>query len=130
MWEIRVESTFSASHAIRYPNGEVEELHDHDWNVEVRYAGSRLDDHGLLVDFVQAKHDLDSVLKKLEGTNLNTNPVLDGGNPTAEQVARFIFADLQHATNGADNCVGVLVEEAPGCKACYFPDANHRLQGQ
>ena len=130
MWEIRVESTFSASHAIRYPNGEVEDPHDHDWNVEVRYAGPRLDDHGLLFDFVQAKRDLDSVIQKLDGTNLNTNPVLDGLNPTAERVARFIYTDLQQAKKGTDNCVGVLVEEAPGCKACYAPDTRRRWQGQ
>ena len=130
MWEIRVESSFSARHAIQYPSGEVEHPHDHAWGVEVRYAGADLDDHGLLVDFVQAKHALDSVLKKLEGTDLNANPLLGGRNPTAEHVAGFIYTELQRASSGADNCVAVLVEEAPGCKACFIPDTNHRSQGR
>lgn len=130
MWEIRVESTFSARHAIRYPSGEVEDPHDHEWQVEVRYAGADLDDHGLLVDFVQAKHTLDAVLNKLAGTDLNTNPVLAGRNPTAEHVAGFIYAELQRAGRTADNCVAVLVEEAPGCKACFLAEPNRRSQGR
>ena len=129
MWEIRVESTFSARHAIRYPNGEVEDPHDHAWNVEVRYAGPCLDDHGLLVDFVQAKHDLDSVLNKLDGTNLNTNPVLDGRNPTAELVARFVYDDLRRCLDRPDNVVCVVVEETPGCRACYLPDTPGPRRG-
>ncbi|MCH7700590.1 MAG: 6-carboxytetrahydropterin synthase [Planctomycetes bacterium] len=130
MWQIRVESTFSARHAIRYASGEVEDPHDHTWHVEVRYAGADLDDHGLLVDFVQAKHTLDSVLSKLAGTDLNTNPVLAGRNPTAEHVAGVIYAELQRAGSRADNCVAVLVEEAPGCKACFIPDTNRRSPGR
>jgi len=122
MWEIRVESSFTARHAIRYPGGAIETPHEHTWNVEVRYAGADLDDHGLLVDFVQAQGALESVLRPLDGSDLNTNPVLDGRNPTAEVVAHYVYTALGRGAAEADKCIGVIVEEAPGCRAFFRAD--------
>lgn len=121
MFEIRVAGSFKAGHAIRYPNGDCEESHEHQWKVEARFSGANLDECGLLIDFVEAQRDLNAILDVFDGTDLNANPVLDGRNPTAEVVAEVIFNRLGCGTDYADKCIGVLVEESPGCKACYRP---------
>jgi 6-pyruvoyltetrahydropterin/6-carboxytetrahydropterin synthase len=119
MYEVRVQAGFIATHQVRLYDGELEPLHEHDWQVEAVLRGPDLDRIGVLVDFVAVQNALREVVAGLEHVNLNKAPLLAGLNPTAEHLARRIFERLQ-ARLGADApLIGVTVREAPGCFATY-----------
>ncbi len=52
MFEVSVEQSFAAGHALRNYHGKCENVHGHNYKVRVTVAGERLDETGLLVDFV------------------------------------------------------------------------------
>ncbi len=124
MYRVTVSCSFSAFHQLRLANGELEEPHEHEWAVEVAYAGPEMDASGMLVDFVEAREDLDRISAQLDGANLNQSPLLAGANPTAECVARVICESLARVGCRADLLESVRVGEAPGCHATFFPTSG------
>jgi len=93
-YEISVERTFSAAHALREYKGKCENLHGHNWRIRVSVAGQKLDKMGMLVDFTDLKAALDAVLKKLDHTNLNDVNPFTTLNPTAENIAAYIYEGI------------------------------------
>ena len=51
MFEVSVEQTFAAGHALRNYKGKCENVHGHNYRVQVTVEGPELDATGLLVDF-------------------------------------------------------------------------------
>jgi 6-pyruvoyl-tetrahydropterin synthase len=51
MFEVTVEQTFAAGHALRNYHGKCEDVHGHNYRVRVTVEGEQLDSTGLLVDF-------------------------------------------------------------------------------
>jgi len=94
-YEISVERTFSAAHALREYKGKCENLHGHNWRIRVSVSGQKLDKMGMLVDFTDLKSALDAVLKKLDHTNLNDINPFNSINPTAENIASYIYEGLK-----------------------------------
>ncbi len=120
MFRVTVSGWFAAAHQLRI-RGVLEPLHGHNWRVKAAFAGSALDEDGLLRDFCELRALLDDVLRRFRDRNLNELPALAGRNPSAELVAHAIAAALQDARPGA-GLEFVEVEEEPGCTARYFPD--------
>jgi 6-pyruvoyltetrahydropterin/6-carboxytetrahydropterin synthase len=119
MYEVAVEASFSASHQLRLPDGELEPLHGHDWKAEARFQGPELDECGLLVDFNEALGALKEIVQTMHHRHLNELDVFARLNPSAENVARVIFERL-HAIGSFDRTlVSVRVSEAPGCVGGY-----------
>lgn len=118
MFEISVETTFNATHAITV-DGVEEEPHSHNWHVIATVQGKSLDDDGLLVDFDVLQHQLENAVSPLCDANLNKCPVLRNQNPTAERVAWYIAKQMLEATPTVLS--KVTVTEAPQCKATYAP---------
>ena len=71
MFEVTVEQTFAAAHALRNYKGGCENVHGHNFKVQVVLAGERLDDTGLLVDFIDVKNLMGQVMARLDHQNLN-----------------------------------------------------------
>lgn len=128
MYELTVESVFSAAHAIVI-RGVREPLHGHDWRVTVGVQGAVLDDDGLLVDFHAIEDALRDVTEPFRNTNLNEVPPFDRVNPSAENVAAYIARVLVSRLK-ADNddpdeapkqarIAWVRVTEAPGCAVTF-----------
>jgi len=120
MYTVTVEARFSAVHQVRLGDGTLEPPHEHDWLVRACFSRSELDEVGMVVDFSKARSALQSVLARLDHTNLNSHEGLAGKNPTAEVVARYIF-DLM-SEPGLSVLRRIEVTEAPGCVAVYGPD--------
>lgn len=100
MYEIRVISGFSSAHKLRGYKGKCEDLHGHNWKVEVYILSENLDKIGMVVDFKELKLVLSKVLNKLDHKYLNELPYFSasGGkkvNPTSENMAKYIFEQLQ-----------------------------------
>jgi len=126
MYEVSVDAQFSAAHRLRLADGSLEPLHGHDWRVTVTFAGEHLDAAGVLVDFVAAEAHLRSVVAALHHADLNTCPMMQGLNPSAEHVARVIFERLADDPRFQQVLERVRVTEAPGCTATYLRSASPR----
>lgn len=124
MYELTIETVFSAAHAI-VVGGTRERLHGHDWKVVACVEGERLDAEGLLVDFHAVERLLREIAARFHNSNLNDTPPFDRLNPTAEHVASHIARELSSGvssmTDGgrAVRVAWVRVTEAPGCAATY-----------
>jgi len=94
MFEVTVEQTFAAAHALRNYKGGCENLHGHNFKVQVVLSGERLDDAGLLVDFIDVKNLMGQILARLDHQNLNETPPFDVKNPSAENIAEYICTEM------------------------------------
>jgi 6-pyruvoyltetrahydropterin/6-carboxytetrahydropterin synthase len=90
MFEVTVEQTFAAAHALRNYKGGCETLHGHNFRVQVVISGERLDDTGMLVDFIDVKNLMGKVMARLDHQNLNEVAPFDVRNPSAENIAEYI----------------------------------------
>jgi 6-pyruvoyltetrahydropterin/6-carboxytetrahydropterin synthase len=101
MYEVMIEEEFSAAHALRGYKGKCENLHGHNYKVEVYVRGERLDDVGMLVDFTQLKFFTRELIRSLDHQNLNELKPFDIEiNPSAENLASFF---LHHLASKMDN---------------------------
>ena len=95
MFEISVRSQFSAAHQIRDYGGKCEELHGHNWAVEVKMQSPELDETGMVMDFAVLKKALEGVLERLDHKFINDLPMFKDTNPTSENIALFIYGKLE-----------------------------------
>lgn len=130
MFELSVETEFCAAHSLRFRGGaEIEPVHGHNWKVTVTVGGETLDDDGLLVDFHALEQQVGEVIGPFRNNDLNKVPPFDVLNPSAEHVARYIFAELESRVAEAAGkggampprfrVISVRVTEAPGCAVVY-----------
>ena len=94
MYEVTVETSFSAAHNLREYKGKCEALHGHNWKIEITVAAEDLDRLGMVIDFVELKRAAREVIDALDHTYLNENPPFDSLNPSSEHIARYIFAEV------------------------------------
>lgn len=94
MFEVSVEASFAAAHSLRDYPGKCARLHGHNYKVEVTMEGRELDPAGLLIDFVEVKRGLKAVLERIDHGYLNELPPFDAWNPSAENIARYVYQEL------------------------------------
>lgn len=90
-----VTRTFSAAHALREYKGRCERLHGHTWKVRVDITSGKLDATGMVVDFTDIKMNLDRIIENLDHHYLNEIAAFTKVNPTAENIAVFIFQQMK-----------------------------------
>jgi 6-pyruvoyltetrahydropterin/6-carboxytetrahydropterin synthase len=91
-YEVMIERNFSSAHQLRGYKGKCENLHGHNYKIEIYVRGSELNNIGLLIDFGDIKIAADEVIKYLDHRNINELPPFDVElNPSAENLARFIL---------------------------------------
>jgi 6-pyruvoyltetrahydropterin/6-carboxytetrahydropterin synthase len=100
MYEVSVEETFAAGHALRGYRGQCEKVHGHNYRVRAVIQGERLDSNGLLVDFVELKRILRVIVERLDHVFLNDQPPFDQLNPTAENMGRYFYEQLSQGLAG------------------------------
>jgi len=94
MFEVTIEETFAAGHALRNYRGKCENVHGHNYRCQVTLEGAELDHIGLLVDFVELKRVVHGVLDRMDHQWLNEFPPFDVLNPSAENMARYIYQQV------------------------------------
>jgi 6-pyruvoyltetrahydropterin/6-carboxytetrahydropterin synthase len=91
-FEVMIERNFSSAHQLRGYKGKCENLHGHNYKIEIYARGSELDNIGLLVDFGELKTAADEVVQYLDHRNINELAPFDEElNPSAENLARYIL---------------------------------------
>jgi 6-pyruvoyltetrahydropterin/6-carboxytetrahydropterin synthase len=109
MFEVSVEQTFAAGHALRNYKGACENVHGHNFKIQVTIEGQELDGTGMLVDFLDVKQSMGAVIARLDHKFLNDVPPFDVKNPSAENIAEYFYEEL---TSGlVSNPVPVRVRE-------------------
>jgi len=97
--------------------GKCSKLHGHTWKVEVFVTGERLNEIGFLIDYKVIKDGLNEIIEKLYYSILNNFEEI--GNPTCENIARYIFERLESNLQGV-KLEKVRVWESPESYAEYF----------
>ena len=121
MFELTVKSSFAAAHRLREYDGKCENLHGHNWLVEVTVAAESLNHVGLAVDFKDLKAAAESVLQRLDHKCLNDVEPFDELNPSSENIARWIFKALkEHLRDFPVSLRRVSVWENRDCCATFW----------
>ena len=94
MFEVSVRATFSAAHRLKGYRGKCENIHGHNWEVEVFIGTETLDKQGISIDFRLLRRKLNNVLAALDHRDLNKVAFFNKNNPSAENIARYIYIKL------------------------------------
>ena len=116
VYSIKVEGTFSSAHNLRGYKGKCEELHGHNWKVEVNVTKDKLDKAGMLLDFKYLKMKLNKVLEKLDHKYLNNIAYFKKVNPTSENIAKYVYDEISRK---GLRIKSVTVWENATCSATY-----------
>jgi 6-pyruvoyltetrahydropterin/6-carboxytetrahydropterin synthase len=86
---------FASAHSLRGYPGDCANLHGHNWKIEVEIVGQELNDIGMIIDFKQIKKHAKEVVKELDHKFLNDIEYFKTVNPTAENIAQYLFRQIQ-----------------------------------
>lgn len=119
MFTISVETHFKASHQIRLRNGSKESSHFHDWVVAVDVGSDMLNKVDVVMNFQKLKQMLDSIVAEFDNASLNDVRYFQQNNPSAENVAKYIFEKLESKLPVSVRLESVKAIEEPGCSAKF-----------
>ena len=120
MYELTIETDFSSAHNLRGYEGACERLHGHNWKVEVCIEAEKLDSIEMALDFKVLKQKTNHIIETLDHRYLNDVPPFHKLNPTAENIARFIYQELSKVLNDGNIRVKkVRVWESEKTAAAY-----------
>ncbi|MFH0855511.1 MAG: 6-carboxytetrahydropterin synthase QueD [Candidatus Omnitrophota bacterium] len=117
MYKIKIEGDFSSAHNLRGYKGKCEELHGHNWKVEVVVASNKLDKIGMVMDFKFLRQKLNNLLERLDHKYLNDLPYFKKVNPTSENIAKYLYGQLKIE---AAALYSVTVWESGSASATYY----------
>jgi 6-pyruvoyltetrahydropterin/6-carboxytetrahydropterin synthase len=96
MFELKVITHFAAAHQLKMVAEKCENLHGHNWKIEVYVSGQTLNDAGVLIDFGELKQHVSAIIERLDHKFLNELDYFrDRFPPSSENVARYIAEELQ-----------------------------------
>ena len=101
MFELKVVTRFAAAHQLTMVGSKCENMHGHNWKVEVYVTGDKLNAGGVLMDFGEIKAHLAEVIKKLDHKFLNELDCIPEGKPSSENIAYFVATALQKKINSS-----------------------------
>lgn len=90
MYELKVITHFAAAHKLEESKGPCEDLHGHNWKIEVCVTSETLDDVGLAIDFSILKRHVNAVVETLDHKFLNDLEAFKHQNPSSENIARYV----------------------------------------
>ncbi len=95
MYEVKIETSFSSAHHLLNYKGKCENIHGHNWKVEVTAKGENLDKSNILVDFKVLKKEVNSVIEYLDHKDLNELKEFRGESPSSEFIAKVIYTKIK-----------------------------------
>lgn len=128
MFELKVKTRFAGAHQLTMVGQKCENLHGHNWHVEVCVTGEKLNSAGVLADFGDIKKAVRNVVKdQLDHKFLNDLEIFDQMQPTSERIAVYIARAVQAVLDQDHNMAGnirvsrVMAWESDDACATYFP---------
>jgi 6-pyruvoyltetrahydropterin/6-carboxytetrahydropterin synthase len=121
MFELMVDTTFAAAHQLRGYKGKCEQLHGHNWKVQVHVVAEKLNDIDIAIDFHDLKELLDEVIAPLDHSFLNDIFPFTEKNPSSENIAKWIYDSLNKKLSDEHVQVSaVTVWESETTAATYY----------
>jgi len=122
MFELKVVTHFAAAHQLKMVAKKCENLHGHNWKIEISVAGETLNNAGVLVDFGELKQHVSEIMTRLDHKYLNELDYFDDGNPpSSENISRYIANSLQTLLKNSNIKVSrVTAWESEDACATYF----------
>ena len=124
MFEVTVEETFAAGHALRGYRGKCENVHCHNYRVQLTMEGAELDAIGLLVDFVEVKKMIHTVVDYLDHRFINDLPPFDKVNPSAENLAKYFYDEISASLTPSVCLRQARIWETDVTSTTYRPNAR------
>lgn len=126
MFQVSVEETFSAGHALRGYRGKCENVHGHNYRVRVTVEGPQLDSIGLLLDFTELKRVIREIIGRLDHQFVNDLEPFRTVNPSAENLAKYFYDEVtgqDKALPAGARVTDIVVWETDTASARYRPGA-------
>ena len=123
MFELRVVTRFAAAHRLTMVGEKCENLHGHNWKIEVYVQGNALDEGGVLVDFGIIKRHVRDLMETLDHKFLNDLEYFQNGTPpSSENIACYVADNLASRLDVPGIRVSrVTAWESEDASATYFP---------
>ncbi|MBW2492745.1 MAG: 6-carboxytetrahydropterin synthase QueD [Deltaproteobacteria bacterium] len=103
MYELKVVTHFAAAHQLKMVAEKCENLHGHNWKIEIYVAGENLNKAGVLIDFGELKQHVSVIVAKLDHKFLNElDDFHDEYPPSSENIAHYIATTLQSMIDSPD----------------------------
>lgn len=107
-YTLKVLADFAAAHTLRNYPGACNRMHGHNWKIEAEVVATQLNAVGMAIDFKDIKREVRAIAKSLDHYYLNElEPFLEI-NPTAENIAQYIFRELAQRINTKTVSVSAL----------------------
>lgn len=117
MFEVKIETSFSAAHHLLNYKGNCENQHGHNWKVEVYVRGCELDKSNILVDFKVLKKTVNEIIDYLDHKDINKLEEFREVSPSSEIISKFIYQKTKEKIPGVSR---VNVWETPTSRASYW----------
>ena len=91
MYELTVESGFSAAHFLVDYDGACSNLHGHNWKVQATIAADHLNELGMVMDLYELEKIVKSCLMQFDHKIINETEPFSAANPTSENLASHIY---------------------------------------
>ncbi len=124
MFKLKISDHFSSAHFLKNYQGPCENLHGHNWKVELVIEGSKLNDLDLLIDFNELKKILKEILSQLDHQLLNDLPFFQNISPSSERLAEYIFKKAKEKLSNFPHLrvKEVSVYETEKASATYYEE--------
>lgn len=121
MYRLKIVTSFAAAHNLLNYQGDCENLHGHNWKVEVIVGAKELDKAGLGIDFKVLKARTKELLGILDHRYLNELECFTGQSPSSENISRFLYHELSKVLNDDNVTVEMItVWESDNAAASYY----------
>ncbi len=121
MYDLQIETQFAAAHQLRGYKGKCENLHGHNWRVQITVSSDSLNEIGMVIDFHELKAIASEALSALDHSFLNEVFPFTEINPSSENIARWIHETLKKKIEANDCSISsVTVWENETASATYY----------
>ncbi len=98
-YTLKVLTEFASAHTLRNYPGACSRIHGHNWKVELEVVATQLNDIGIAIDFKQMKSAANEVCDQLDHRYLNDLDAFSDINPTAENIAAWLYHEIGQKIN-------------------------------
>lgn len=122
MYSVKVRDFISSAHYLREYKGKCENLHGHNWEVEVTVEKKELASDGMVIDFKELKKYLKEIVDQLDHKVINDEvEYFKTHNPSAENLSKYIYDLIQEkVVNHGAKVKQVDVWEQRDSRASYY----------
>jgi 6-pyruvoyltetrahydropterin/6-carboxytetrahydropterin synthase len=121
MYKLTIRTSFAAAHNLINYLGDCENLHGHNWKVDVSVIAKDLDQAGLGIDFKVLKSEAGAIINELDHKYLNDNPAFKTVSPSSEHISRYLYHRISERINNDNIKVdSITVWESDNASACYY----------